>query len=393
MSKERVIILSVVKQGLTKAETARKYGVSWRWVHTLVTRWIHEGDTAFEPRSRKPRNNPRATSAGMRDTICKLRTELTAQGLDAGPETIAWHLTQRGLHAPSISTIRRILTQSGLVTPEPKKRPRSSLHRFEADQPNECWQSDFTHWRLADGTDIEILNWLDDHSRYLLRCTAHKPVTGSAVINEFTTAINEYGPPATTLTDNGLVYTARFRGGRNGFEHLIAALGIQQKNGRPSHPQTQGKIERFHQTLKRWLASQPKAATLEQLQQQLDKFRHIYNHERPHRALNRRTPATVYNATIKATPSTTSDAHYRVRHDTVDQFGKLTLRHAGKLRHLGIGIEHARKHVLILVTATHATTVERATGQVLSSHTINSDKNYWRNETKNPGRWPGFSSI
>ena len=104
----------------------------------------------------------------MRERIVALRTELTAGGLDAGPVTIAWHLGREGLPAPSTSTIRRILHAAGLVVPEPRKRPRSSWVRFEAAAPNELWQSDFTHWRLADGTEVEICSWLDDHSRYLL---------------------------------------------------------------------------------------------------------------------------------------------------------------------------------------------------------------------------------
>src|SRR5690606_809621 len=154
-------------------------------------------------------------------------------GLDAGPATIAWHLEQEGHRPPSTSTIRRILHTAGLITPEPRKRPKSSYSRFEADFPNECWQSDFTHWRLRDGTDVEILHWLDDHSRFLISCTAHTPVTGDIVVTTFLTATDTYGAPASTLTDNGRVYTARFGGGRNAFEHLLTILGIQQKNGAP----------------------------------------------------------------------------------------------------------------------------------------------------------------
>jgi hypothetical protein len=149
-------------------------------------------------------------------------------------------------------------------------------------QPNEMWQSDFIHWRLADGTDVEILNWLDDHSRYLLSCTVHRPVTGEDVVAVFLSLIEEYDPPASTLTDNGSVYTSRFTGGRNAFEYVLALLGIRQKNGSPGHPQTQGKTERFHQTLQRWLAARAPARTIAELQQQLDQFREHYNERRPH---------------------------------------------------------------------------------------------------------------
>ena len=123
---------------------------------------------------------------------------------------------------PSTSTIRRILHAAGLVVPEPRKRPRSSWIRFEAAAPNELWQSDFTHWRLADGSEVEIISWLDDHSRYLLGCTAFRRVCGDDVVATFTAAGEAHGWPAATLTDNGAVYTSRFTGGRNGFEYLLA---------------------------------------------------------------------------------------------------------------------------------------------------------------------------
>lgn len=242
MSKARVIVLSVVHQGLTKAEAARKFDVSWQWVHTLVTRYESGGLDSLEPRSRRPADSSRRTPDALRDRIIQLRQQLTADGLDSGPVTIAWHLDREGLHAPSTSTIRRILHTAGLITPEPRKRPKSSYLRFAAAQPNETWQSDFTHWALADGTDIEILNWLDDHSRLLLSATAHDRVTGPDVIISFTANTEKYGPPASTLTDNGSVYTSRFTSGRNGFEYLLTALGVTQKNGHPYHPQTQGKI-------------------------------------------------------------------------------------------------------------------------------------------------------
>lgn len=392
MSKARVIVLSVVHQGLSKAEAARKFDVSWQWVHTLVTRYETGGLDALEPRNRRPHTSTTATPEHLRARILQLRHQLTAGGLDAGPVTIGWHLEQEQLPVPSTSTIRRILHTAGLITPAPRKRPKSSYRRFEADQPNETWQSDFTHWPLADGTDVEILNWLDDHSRLLLSCTAHDRVTGPDVITTFTATAETHGLPASTLTDNGLVYTARFRGSRNGFEYLLAALGIQQKNGHPYHPQTQGKIERFHQTLKRWLATQTPATSISELQTQLDRFQTIYNQHRPHRALGRLTPAQAYAATIKAQPNPNSlSAHYRVRFDTVDRFGKLTLRRAGNLHHLGVGHEHTGQPVLILTDHTTATVTHLDTGEILSTHHIEPDKKYWRNQNKEPGRWPGSS--
>ena len=390
MSKARVIVLSVVEQGMSKADAARKFGVSRRWVHTLVERYETGGLDALEPRSRKPHTSSSATPPAIRERIIHLRQSLTIEGLDAGPVTIAWHLEQEHLTPPAISTIRRIITAAGLVTPEPAKRPRSSYLRFEADQPNETWQSDFTHWTLADGTDTEILNWLDDHSRLLLSCTVHDHVTGTDVVETFAKNTEIYGIPASTLTDNGLVYTARFRGSKNAFEYLLAAMEVTQKNGHPYHPQTQGKIERFHQTLKRWLAARAAAGSAAELQTQLDQFRTIYNQQRPHRALGRQTPKQAFDATLKATPdSKPLTVHYRVRRDIIDQFGKLTLRRAGTLHHLGVGRDHARKPVLILTDEAQATVTDQTTGEILGIYDIDPNRNYWANKTKEPGRWPG----
>jgi transposase InsO family protein len=390
MSRAHVAVLQVVSQQLSVTAAAAEYGFSRRHLHRLLARYREGGLDALEPRSRRPRTTPIATSETVRERVIELRGRLTADGLDAGPVTIGWHLEQEGLPTPSTSTIRRILHGAGLITPEPRKRPRSSYVSFEMAQPNEMWQSDFIHWRLADGTDVEVLNWLDDHSRYLLSCTAHQPVTGDDVVNVFLGVIEEHGPPASTLTDNGSVYTSRFTGGRNAFEYVLALLGIRQKNGAPGHPQTQGKTERFHQTLQRWLAARPAARTLAELQGQLDEFREHYNERRPHRALNRRTPQEVYQATPKAAPATNGHqpGHYRLRYDRLDPKGRMTLRRAGRMHHLHTSIEHARKRVLAFTDDHHVTVADVTTGEVLSVHRIEPNKTYWRNQNKEPGRWP-----
>lgn len=388
MSKARVIVLSVVHQGLSQSEAARRYNVSWRWVHTLVVRYREGGMDAVEARSSRPLSSPQRTSEELRGLILELRRELSAASLDAGPETIQWHLEQRGHVAPSTSTIRRLLVEAGLVTAQPKKRPHSSLHRFVADQPNETWQGDFTHWQLRDGSEVEIINWLDDHSRLLLSMTAHPRATGPLVVESFLACTNAYGAPASTLTDNGVVYTARFVGGRNAFEYVLAALGIRQKNGHPAHPQTQGKIERFHQTLKKWLRGQPLCATLDELQNQLDFFRHLYNEQRPHSSLGRRTPGSIYRATPKALPTNSVAQHYRVRLDAVSKDGKVTLRRSGRLHHLGVGIVHKHARVIMLIDERQVTVTALETGEVLALNNIDDTLGYWRNQLLPPGRWP-----
>jgi transposase InsO family protein len=211
------------------------------------------------------------------DLIVRLRKELADAGLDAGPETIAWHLHHRHGRQISRATISRTLTRQGLVTPDPRKRPRSSYIRFQAAMPNQTWQSDFTHYRLAGGTGVEIISWLDDCTRFALHVTAHVRITTDIVTASFRKAAGQHGVPASTLTDNGMVYTVRFaggQGGRNTFEQELHNRHVVQKNSRPGHPTTCGKVERFQQTMKKWLTAQPdQPATIAQLQALLEALR------------------------------------------------------------------------------------------------------------------------
>ncbi|WP_218040412.1 helix-turn-helix domain-containing protein [Actinomadura sp. WMMB 499] len=194
MSKARLVITAVVIEGRSQAEVARAYGVSKGWVSKLVARYRAEGEAAFEPRSRRPKTSPSATAPETVELIVRLRKELSEQGLDAGPDTIAWHLAHHHHITVSRATIARHLTTRGLATPQPGKRPRSSCIRFQAELPNQTWQADFTHYRLADGTDTEILTWLDD-CRYALHVTAWPRVTGPIVRDTFRRAVAAHGVP------------------------------------------------------------------------------------------------------------------------------------------------------------------------------------------------------
>jgi hypothetical protein len=165
---------------------------------------------------------------------------------------------------------------------------------------------------------------------------------------------------------------------RKGFEYLLHQLRITQKNGHPGHPQTQGKTGRFHQTLKKWIAQQEVAASLDEIQSQLDRFRAIYNDERPHSEIGMQTPSQAYGATVKAQQiDKDSSAHYRVRFDHVDRFGKVTLRRAGVMHHLGIGIEHRGRKLMMLVDEVEVKVIDNVTGEIISTHLIEPEKNYW----------------
>jgi transposase InsO family protein len=303
MSMAQVVITAVVVEGRSKSEVARDYGVSRVWVQKLVKRYLAEGDVAFEPHSRRPTSSPQRTPDSVEDAIVALRKELDQAGHDAGAETIGWHLSQRGSPAPSVATIWRILSRRGFLTPQPHKRPRSSWHRFEADLPNECWQLDITHWPLADGTEAEILDIIDDHSRLFVGSTARAVFKAPDVVTDLYAAMTEHGRPERLLTDNGAVFTGAYRGrGWVALEREAIACGIRLGHSKPYHPQTCGKVERLHQTLKKWLARQPRVGSVTELQTQLDVFRGYYNTQRPHRALHRRTPATAWAARPRAIP-------------------------------------------------------------------------------------------
>jgi transposase InsO family protein len=385
MSRARLVITAVVVENRPVAQVADAYGVHRAWVYKLLARYRAEGEAAFEPRSRRPKRSPNATPLERVELVLRLRKELAEQGLDAGPQTLIWHLGHHHDVRLSAATVHRILTRHGLVTPEPKKRPKASYTRFEAELPNQMWQTDFTHYRLDDGTpqrrDVEILNFLDDHSRLLLTAVAYPRVTGPAVAKVFTRTVAEYGIPASVLSDNGMVFTTRFaggRGGKNAFEKELRRLHVVQKNSSPNHPQTCGKIERLHQTLKKWLTAQTQQPnTIAELQALLDRFRDEYNTRRPHRSLARRTPAAAYAARAKATPTgPRTDTHDRIRHDRIDDSGVVTLRHNGRLHHIGIGRTHARTHVIMLIQDLHIRVIAAATGELLRELTLDPTRDY-----------------
>ena len=392
--KNLVIVRSILDQGLTVSEAAEKFAVSRQWIYVLKDRYQQYGPEGLQPRSTAPHTTPHAITAAVRKRIIELRDELTTSGSDNGAETIAWHLQQQGLHTPSKSTIHRILKDAGRVQPQPRKRPKSSYHHFTAALPNELWQTDITHTYLTGSRRADILDFLDDHSRYLLAIQAFMPCTGADVAAVMTNLITTYGAPAATLSDNGLVFTSRYTsrpGARNAFETVLTTHHIQQKNGRPGHPQTQGKIERFHSTLKQKLARAfPQATTITELQEQLNTIQTWYNNHRPHRALNHQTPRQAnerrpqprppprpaYERLPKASPHHVPDPEYRTRNDIIDNDGKVTLRYAGKLRHLGMGRAHRRRPILMLIEGPHVTTLDAHTGEIIAYHHIDPTKNY-----------------
>ena len=380
MSMAQLVVTAVLVEGRSKREVARTYGVSRRWVITLVARFLAEGEPGLVPRSRRPHASPGRTAQAVEDEIVALRKELDRAGHEAGAATIAAHLEQRHGRdvVPAVSTIWRILSARGFVTPQPHKRPKSSYKRFCADAPNERWQLDITHYRLADGSEVEILNIIDDHSRLAVASTTRRIFTAGDVDTTFTNTAGQHGHPQRLLSDNGAVFTgAPRRGGRVALEVTCHTHGIRFDHSRAYHPQTCGKVERFHQTLKKWLDHQPRPVTVRQLQTLLDQFRGYYNDVRPHRALGRRTPSQAYSARPKAVPTGTpiDTGHYRVRHDRIDNSGVITLRHNSRLHHIGLGRRHAGTRVLVLARDLDIRVLD-TDGELLRELTLDPSRDY-----------------
>jgi transposase InsO family protein len=352
MDLARYVVDAVVLEGRSYREVAAAHGVSKSYVAKVVRRFRDAGYDAIGPQSRAPTRVPHRTSDALEDEICILRKELTDLGVDAGAQTIAYHLSRHHTEVPSVATIWRVLRRRGFVTPQPHKRPRSSWHRFEATLPNECWQSDVTHWRLADGTEVEIVNFIDDHSRLAVASRVLATASAPAVLRVFQDAGASWGFPEAVLTDNGCVYTTWHRGGPNVMQTELLQMGIDHRHSRPYHPQTCGKVERFHQTMKAYLARQPKARSIRMLQCQIDRFVAYYNDVRPHAACGRRPPRVAFEARDRARPAGPKivvGAGVRVRRDRIDTHGRVTLRHRTKLHHIGVGARHRGKRVILLV--------------------------------------------
>lgn len=342
MSLRRTII-EMDPASLNVTEFCRVHGVSTWFFYDLRRRHAIEGDEVIEAKSRAPRRVQNKTPAAVEDAIVAKRKELTDAGLDAGPSSICWHLRDLG-GLPSESTVWRILKQRGFIVANPAKAPRSSIRRFTAERANECWQLDDTTWELAEGTEVKILNIVDDHSRLLVASSALTACTGPAAFEVVAAAAATLGWPERFLSDNAKAF-------RIVLADALGELGVAARHSRPYHPQTNGKVERFHLTLKKWLDRQPSADSVESLQAQLDAFRVIYNHQRPHRALERHLPADVWTRAPKSGPADQPLAKpSTVAHSTVHN----GIAHVGDTYKITIGAVHNYKRAVTVITGHHA---------------------------------------
>jgi len=351
MDKHRFLIETHLRTGQSIKALAAAHGVSESWLFKQLRRYRLEGPASIEPRSRRPKTSPSRIADLYEDEIVRIRKELIDGGFDAGADTIRFHMATPGRTVPSRATIWRVLKARGFVTPEPHKRPKSSWTRFEAEFPNECWQADMTHVEVADGVVYEVLNIIDDHSRLCVASRVFVTVKAPDVVRTIHRSAEIWGYPQRILTDNGRIFTTPMGSQIGAMEAELFSLGIETRHSRPYHPQTCGKIERFHQTMKKYLDKQEPATTKKLLQGQLDRFAEYYNTVRPHRAVGRRIPKVAYEARIKAGPRgpKIDAAGYRIRHDRVARGGSVTLRYKGKLHHIGVGHAYEGWRVIMLV--------------------------------------------
>jgi transposase InsO family protein len=337
-------LLAVLSSGLPLpvARICRELGISRQTFYKYRRRWLAEGPAGLVERSRRPSRSPAQMSVALEDEIVRLRKVLP---LDNGAQTIAYHLARSGWSVPSVATIHRVLVRRGQVVAQPEKRPRSAWRRFVWPAPNACWQIDATMWVLADGREVWIMDIMDDHSRVLIAARVWPQETGDAAWDALAHGASEWGMPAHVLSDNGSSFTGRFfSGGEVDFERTLRKLGIGQILSSPAHPQTCGKLERSHQTTKRWLARQPRAGDEAELQAQLDEWRRFYNHDRPHKSLAGSTP---YERWIASPPAGPGDPIHERPDAQLRRVGPTGVA-AWKHYQLGIGFDWVGQNILIL---------------------------------------------
>lgn len=294
------------------ARFCREHGVSRSWFYKVRTKALAEGTwAAMELGSHRPLANPAQTADDVAALAVAIRRELSQNGMDCGPVSVGALMRRRGLAPPSRATLARIFARAGEVVPAPRKKPRSAYKRFTAAAPNELWQIDATEWPLAGGRSATVFQLIDDHSRLALASLAAWGETSEAALAVVRTAVARHGAPLRFLSDNGAALNPSRLGHHGALVAYLQALGTRPITGKPYKPTTQGKNERFHQTLFKYLSAQPaQAQTLAELQAQIDRFDLYYNTEREHQGHGslHLTPMEAWQRTPKADPPTPPQA-------------------------------------------------------------------------------------
>jgi transposase InsO family protein len=339
------VLFEPARTGETVAEVCLRRGISRASYYRYRRRYLQDGLPGLEPRSSRPRSSPAQIEGSLEAEICTLRRRHPRWGA----RRIHAELARAGITPPAVATIHRALRRNHLVSSQPPRR-RKADKRFERECPNDLWQIDATQISLADASKAWIVDCLDDHARFCLCAVACRSPTGEAAWDAFTRAAAAYGLPRQLLSDNGSAFTGRLLGVEVAFERRLAETGVELINARPYHPQTLGKLERFHRTLKEWLCDEGLALDLEHLQLQLDRFQAHYNEERPHQGIGNRTPLERYHAGagLLAAPAHADGAepHYPPRSIVRTVASNGVFRYAGSS--INVGVRFAGVRVAIV---------------------------------------------
>ncbi len=281
-----------------------EHGLSRKTFYVLLGRAREQGQAAvLEPWSRRPKTSPSRIAEDVKQQALGVRAALEASGLDHGPISVHDKMKAMGLAAPSVASLARIFREKGVARLEPRKKPRAAYRRFVYPAPNACWQLDATEYVLTGGRTCVIFQLEDDHSRLAVASHVAGGETSQGALTVVAKGVAARGVPQRLLSDNGVALNPSRRGWEGQLVAYVTSLGVEAITGKPGKPTTQGKNERFHQTLFRWLDKQSLAETIEQLQDQVDRFDVIYNIERPHQGLpGRITPQQAWDATPVAEP-------------------------------------------------------------------------------------------
>lgn len=365
------ILLTPLRDGITVAETCRRYGISRQSFYVYQRRYDAGGVSALAPQSRRPLSSPDRTGEEVEAEIVRMRTANPRWGA----RTIHTHLLRAGVPAvPTVSTIHRVLQRHSLIVPQPRRNPRT-WRRFERHAPNDLWQIDGTQVALADNSKAWIVDILDDHARFAIGATATRQFTVLSAWRAMETAITEHGAPRQLISDNGVQFRSRDGHKPVYFQQRLEAMGIAQLNSRPRHPQTCGKLERYHRTFKEFYAGHGPAGTIAELQALCDRFRWHYNHERPHRSLNQLTPATVYQAMPKVAAGDERPRRRKTgaRLLLVSSAGNVNFRR----RKIGVGGQWRGQRVKVIETgAEQIMVLDQSTGVVIRELALGAEGTY-----------------
>lgn len=298
MSLREEFVTLARQEGANRRELCRRFGISAQTGYKWLARFAQQGAAGLADRSRSPLHSPAATQSSLQQAALALRREHPAWG----GRKIARRLQDLGLGSLAPSTVTAILHRHGLITPEASQAAQP-WQRFEHERPNALWQIDFKGYVDTPGGRCHPLTLLDDHSRFNMALRACASQEGVCVREQLITVFRTYGLPVRINADNGAPWGApREPGQVTALTLWLIRLGIRVSFSRPYHPQTNGKDERFHRSLKAEVLNGRSFADLIQAQAAFDRWREIYNHQRPHQALGMATPASRYRMSERSYP-------------------------------------------------------------------------------------------